>query len=169
MSLDHLAGGAVNGAIFAIIALAVPRFSRHILAGVLVAAAALYVWFALDATTSPAWLAVELAGVGLYGALALRGVRGSAWWLVAGWALHPLWDVALHLVGPGNAFAPAWYATACLTYDLVVAGYTALAIVVGTHLSDAPAAEPAPAAIPLPVAMSCTCSSSPAACGARAA
>jgi hypothetical protein len=162
MTLDHLTAGALNGAIFAIVAVAVPRASRHILAAVLVAAAALYVAFTLDAHTSAAWLAVELAGVGLYGALAVRGLRGSAWWLVAGWALHPVWDVALHLVGPANAFAPAWYATSCLAFDLAVAGFTAIAILVGTHLSDAPVPKPTPAPVPLTFAAPC-------ACGARAA
>ena len=169
MSLDHLVGGAFNGAIFAIIAIAIPRASRHILAAALVVAAALYVGFALDARTNTAWLAVELAGVAIYGYAALRGVRGSAWWLVAGWALHPIWDVAIHYAGPGNAFAPAWYTTSCLTWDLIVAAYAALAILVGTHLSATPAPKSKPARISLMTNASCTCPSTITACGACAA
>jgi hypothetical protein len=138
MDLNHLVGGAVNGAGLIFVAIAIPRFTRQILAAVLVVAALFYLWFALAAHTSVDWLAVELAGAGIYGYAAMRGVRGSAWWLVAGWALHPVWDVALHLVGPGASFAPAWYATSCLTYDLVVAGVAAIAILIGTHLTDAP-------------------------------
>ena len=158
MDLNHLVGGAVNGAILALIAVAVPRFTRHILAAVLVVAGLFYVRFALEAHAGGAWLAAELAGVGIYGFAAVRGVRGSAWWLVAGWALHPVWDVALHWAGPGRAFAPAWYTTSCLTWDLMVAGVAALAILVGTHLTDAPAAKRAPARVsPLRPSAACGC------------
>ncbi len=138
MDLNHLVGGAVYGATFAFVAIAAPRFTRHLLAAVLVVAALCYVAFAVAAHAGAPWIVAELAGVGIYGYAAMRGVRGSAWWLVAGWALHPVWDVALHLVGPGASFAPAWYATSCLTYDLVVAGVAAIAILIGTHLTDAP-------------------------------
>ena len=51
------------------------------------------------------------------------GLRRSPLWLAAGWALHPVWDIALHFFGPGRAFAPETYTIACLSYDLVVAGY----------------------------------------------
>ena len=169
MDLDHLVGGAVYGTIFALVAVAVPRFTRHILAAVLVVAGLVYVRFALEAHTGAAWLAADLAGVGIYGYAAVRGVRGSAWWLVAGWALHPVWDVALHYAGPGRAFAPEWYTTSCLTYDLMVAGVAALAILIGTHLTDVPAPAPARVAPMRPTATcgrpDCTC----AATGALAA
>ena len=169
MDLNHLVGGAVNGAIFALIAVAVPRFTRHILAAVLVVAGLFYVRFALEANAGGAWLAVELAGVGIFGWAALRGVRGSAWWLVAGWAIHPAWDVALHYAGAGRAFAPEWYTISCLTYDLMVAGVAALAILIGTHLTDAPSRKAASTAVALLRASNrCTCTSCSAA-GARAA
>ena len=135
MDINSLVGGAVQGAVLTFVAIAIPRYTRHILAAVLVVAALFYVRFALEAHTSAAWLAAELAGVGIFGYAAHRGVRGSAWWLVAGWAMHPIWDVALHYTGPGRAFAPAWYTTSCLTFDLMVAGVTAIAILIGTHLS----------------------------------
>ncbi|MFL5617789.1 MAG: hypothetical protein ACJ79A_05265, partial [Gemmatimonadaceae bacterium] len=101
-----------------------------------------YVWFAIAAHTGAVWAAVELTGVGIYGYAAVRGFRGSAWWLVAGWALHPIWDVALHYAGPGRSLAPAWYTTSCLTYDLIVAGTATIAILIGTHLTDSPARKP---------------------------
>ena len=59
--------------------------------------------------------------------MGLRGVRGSTWWLVAGWALYPVWKVALHFFGPGHAFAPETYTITCLSFDLVVAAYVAVA------------------------------------------
>ena len=72
-------------------------------------------------------MAGELAGVGIYGTMALRGLRGSPWWLAAGWAAHPIWDVALHYFGPGGSFAPEGYTITCLSFDLLVAAYVAVA------------------------------------------
>ena len=168
MDINSLVGGAVQGAVLTFVAIAIPRFTRHILAAVLVVAALFYVGFALEAHTSVLWLAAELAGVGIFGFAAVRGVRGSAWWLVAGWALHPLWDVALHYTGPGRAFAPAWYTTSCLTWDLMVAGITAIAILIGTHLSVAPSRKEMTAPLSPVRVSSCTCASCTAV-GARAA
>jgi hypothetical protein len=45
---------------------------------------------------------VELAQVIVFGTLALLGLRGSPYWIAAGWALHPFWDVVLHYIGPGG-------------------------------------------------------------------
>jgi hypothetical protein len=125
MDISLLLAGAVGGALFVGTAFALPRRTRGILVAGLVVAALFYVYFAVRARASPAWLAAELAGVALYGGIALRGRRGSAWWIAAGWALHPVWDVALHYLGPGRSFAPAWYTTLCLTWDLVVAAVVA--------------------------------------------
>ena len=121
MDRTALLAGVVGGVAFVGLAHALPRRTRGILIAGLFVAALFYVYFAMTARASPTWLAVELAGVALYGGMALRGRRGSLCWIAAGWALHPLWDIALHYVGPGRAFAPAWYATLCLTWDLVVA------------------------------------------------
>lgn len=139
MSLDYLVGGAVYGASLAFVAIAIPRSTRYVLATVLAVAALAYVPFAIAADAGAGWVAAELAGAGIFSYVAMRGVRGSAWWLVAGFALHPIWDVLLHLAGPGRTVAPEWYATSCLTYDLSVAAIVAIAILVGTHLTDAPA------------------------------
>ena len=144
MSPDFLIAGAFIGSILTFVAIAIPRYTRHILAATLVGAALVYVHIALDAHAGAAWLAIELAGVAIYGVLALRGLRRSAWWLVAGWALHPVWDVALHVAGPGHAFAPDWYTVSCITWDLVTATIIAIAILIGTHLSDA---SPAPMSV----------------------
>jgi hypothetical protein len=116
-----LIGGALNGAILAALALAAPRYTRRILFFVLVFAGTMYVVFAFASEEPSLWLAVELAGVALYGAIGYLGLKRSPWWLVAGWAGHPLWDVALHSIGPGRAFAPERYTIPCITYDLAVA------------------------------------------------
>jgi len=69
------------------------------------------------------WLIVELLGVGVYGTAALLALRYSVLWLAVGWGLHPIWDLWVHWLGPGTHIVPAWYAIACLSFDLLVAGY----------------------------------------------
>jgi hypothetical protein len=64
-----------------------------------------------------------LVGGIVFGTMALLGLRGSPWWLAAGWALHPLWDAGLHYFGPGSSFAPEPYAIACISFDWLVAAY----------------------------------------------
>ena len=117
--------GAVNGAVVAGLAHLFRRYMPWVLSSVLVMAAALYVMFAVMARMPWTWLAVESAGVVLFGAFAVLGLRRSWWWLAAGWALHPVWDIALHYFGPGDAFAPDWYTVPCFSYDLAVAAYLA--------------------------------------------
>ena len=38
-----------------------------------------------------------------------------------------MWDLALHYFGPGHALAPDAYAITCLSFDLLVAAYIAIA------------------------------------------
>ena len=83
----------------------------------LVVAAAIYVGFAAWAA-SPLWLAIELAGLAIFGLAAWLGRRGDLAWLALGWTLHPLWDAGLHLTASG--VAPRWYVLACLSFDLLV-------------------------------------------------
>lgn len=120
-----LLAGAVGGALFVAVAYAFPRRTRGILVRGLIVTALCYVYFAARAHAGPVLLAVELGGVAVYGAIAFRGLRGSAWWIAAAWALHPVWDIAMQLVGPGREFAPKEFATACITWDPVVAGVIA--------------------------------------------
>jgi hypothetical protein len=72
----------------------------------------------------PGWLPVELAGVVLFGALALAGLRRSPWFLAGGIAAHGLlWDSWHH----GRAdFIPDWYVLGCLAIDLMLGAYLAL-------------------------------------------
>jgi hypothetical protein len=79
---------------------------------------------------------VEVVGVAIFGVMALLGLGRSLWWIVAGWALHPLWDVGLHYVAPGRSFAPESYTIACLSFDLLVAAYIAISYGVGELLKS---------------------------------
>ncbi|HET6891265.1 MAG TPA: DUF6010 family protein [Pyrinomonadaceae bacterium] len=141
--------GAIGGAMTAAVAFLLSRFTRDIagrafLVILLFTAAGAYFGFAVMGQAGPLWLLIELAhiiGFGVMGLLGLRGSdargladlhdladsRRSAYWIAAGWALHPVWDIALHYFGPGDTFAPWPYTVACGTFDLVVALYVILA------------------------------------------
>ena len=136
MTAQMFVGLLVEGAILAVplilIAFLPSRFIRDIIGRSLLviflfAAAGAYFGFALVAAPGPIWVLAELVQVIIFGAIALLGLRGSPWWLAAGWALHPLWDVVLHYVGPGHSFAPITYTIPCLSFDLLVAAYIAIA------------------------------------------
>ena len=127
-----LAEGAILAVPLIVIAFLLSRFTRDLvgrslLVVFLFAAAGAYFGFALLAAPGPIWVLAELVQVIVFGAIALLGLRGSPWWLAGGWALHPLWDVVLHYIGPGYSFAPITYTIPCLSFDLLVAAYIAIA------------------------------------------
>ena len=131
----------INGAIFATVAVIVPAFllsrfardiiGRSVLVIFLFIAAGAYFGFATSGRevlgTGQVWMLVELVQVVGFGTLALLSLRGSPYWLAAGWALHPFWDVVLHYVGPGHPFTPWTYAIACVSFDWLVALYIVIA------------------------------------------
>jgi hypothetical protein len=84
--------------------------------------ALIYLVFALLGRASARSLALEAVGVLLYGAAAWVGYRKSAALLALGWAMHIVWDVALHLQGAGAGYTPDWYPWGCISFDLMVAG-----------------------------------------------
>jgi hypothetical protein len=135
MVVDYLINGAIQALVPVVLAFLLSRFvgdfvGRSVLAIFLIMAAGSYQGFAIMAGdllgAGPIWAPVELVGGVVFGAMALLGLRGSPWWLAAGWAAHPIWDVVLHYFGPGGSFAPESYAIACLSFDLLVAGYVAV-------------------------------------------
>jgi hypothetical protein len=131
-----LVGGAVNATTLAVIAFLLSRFAgdvvgRFLLVIFLFIAGGAYVGFAVGAGVSPPWAAAEVPHAVVLGTMGLLGLRGSASWIAAGWALHPLWDAALHYFGPGRSVAPASWAISCVSFDLVLAGYLAMAYGLG--------------------------------------
>jgi hypothetical protein len=131
-----LINGVAYAAIFIVVAVLLSRFTsevvwRSFLVLFLFIAAGVYIVFAVRASEGALWVLGELVGVAIFGGMALLGLRDSIWWIVAGWALHPLWDVGLHYLGPGRPFAPATYTIACLSFDLLVAAYIAIAYGLG--------------------------------------
>jgi hypothetical protein len=132
------------GAILALPLIAVTHLlrahARQILCIVLLMAALAYVLFAVRGAAGPIWIAVELLGGTIFGAMGWAGVRGSLWWLAAGWALHPLWDIGLHYIGPGSAFVhPLRYPVPCVSFDWLAAGY--VSYVASRDPGSAPAAD----------------------------
>ena len=140
MITDYLVNGALQALAPVVIAFLLSRFvgdfaGRSVFAIFLIMAAGSYQGFAIMANNllgaGPIWAPVELVGGVVFGTMALLGLRGSPWWLAAGWAAHPVWDVALHYFGPGSSFAPEPYVIACVSYDWLVAAYIALAYGLG--------------------------------------
>ncbi len=138
-AIDLLLEGAAFALVYIVIAFLLARYTKEVyarilLASVLTGVVLAYSFLALDravldpvgdAAQSYALLAVELVGVAIFVTMAWVGVRGSRWFLAAGWGLHPLvWDAVLHLAGPGAA--PTSITIHCLSLDLLVAGYIAL-------------------------------------------
>lgn len=68
-------------------------------------------------------IAIESVGVILCALAYWLTSRYSSYWLAAGWTLHPLWDVLLHLNGGGIDIPIEWYAVSCIPFDLLVAAY----------------------------------------------
>ena len=96
---------------------------RSVFAYGLVVAALIYVAFALFGSADSRWILIEVLGVLVYGVFAALGLFRSRQWLALGWSVHPVWDLGLQLIGGGSAFSPAWYAAACISFDLLVAAY----------------------------------------------
>jgi hypothetical protein len=99
-----------------------PDAGRRVYTIGLTVTALIYVIFALAGRGSARSVALEALGVLLYGALAWVGFHKSAALLALGWAMHVVWDVALHLQGAGAAYTPDWYPWVCVSFDLMVAG-----------------------------------------------
>jgi len=122
-ALFWLAIGAVLGALFASYARSKRVRANRVFGIGLFVAGLIYVAFVTRSPEWQFWAAVESAGLVFFGILGIAGVEGNAWWLVAGWGLHPLWDVGLHYLGAGVHFVPEWYSVGCVSFDLVVASY----------------------------------------------
>lgn len=128
--------GAAAGALFVILVRRLdPAAARRVIAIGLVAAALVYIGFALP-VGDRRWLMIEAAGLSAFGAVAWLG-SVAAGWLALGWMAHVVWDVALHL-DRAQPLVGAWYPLGCVGFDLIVAGF-----VLGTVLSP-PRSFPTP-------------------------
>jgi len=99
-----------------------PDAGRRLYAIGLGVTALIYVMFPVIGGAGARSLGLEALGLLLYGAAAWIGFRKSTTLLALGWAMHAVWDVALHLRGAGAAYTPDWYPWGCVSFDLVVGG-----------------------------------------------
>lgn len=124
--LFELAVGFALGALLVICArMGGPAREAPVFAWGLVAAAVLYVGFALANGAPVRSRLLESLGVVPFAFLAWLGVRRSQLWLALGWAAHTTWDLGLHAGAGAPDFVPSWYPVVCTSFDLLVAGYIA--------------------------------------------
>lgn len=122
ITLIALVVGVVLAFPFVLWTRAQPDGGRRFYAIGLGVTALIYLAFAMFGGGGGRSLGLEAGGVLLYGGAAWLGFRKSIALLALGWAMHPVWDVALHLTGAGAAYTPDWYPWGCVSFDLFVAG-----------------------------------------------
>ncbi len=95
---------------------------------VLIVIAGLYLLFAVQAGSTGALVAETIPAL-LFVATAVFGYRKTPWLVVAGLALHGVFDFFHHglIANPG---VPVWWPGWCLAYDVVAAAYLAALIIV---------------------------------------
>ena len=96
-----------------------PRGEIRVYAVGLVVAAVVYVVLAALGG-SIRWVGIETLGVLAFALIAALGLGVAPVWLAFGWAVHAIWDVALHLVTHSGVVG-TWYPIACVPFDLIVA------------------------------------------------
>ena len=101
---------------------------RSFYAVVLIVIAALYLLFATMAKSTSSLVAETIPAL-VFVAMATVGVRKTPWLVVAGLALHGVFDFFHHtmIANPG---VPVWWPGWCLSYDVVAAAYLAALILI---------------------------------------
>ena len=95
---------------------------------VLIVIATLYLLFAVQAGSTGALVAEAIPAL-VFVATAALGFRKTPWLVVAGLALHGVFDFFHHTV-IANPGVPVWWPGWCLAYDVVAAAYLAALILV---------------------------------------
>lgn len=131
--------GALFGAGFIFLTLWSGLKARQIFAYGLIAVSFVYVALSGRSDNPTVWLGFEMTGVAIFGSLAMLSVIGSPWWLIAGYALHPIWAIVFHYIGTGSAFVPKEYVLANAGFDVALATYLAYETLRNSRLSAASA------------------------------
>src|SRR6188768_1884461 len=95
---------------------------------VLIVIATLYVLFAVMARSTSSLVGEAIFAL-VFVAIAAAGFRKTPWLIVAGLALHGVFDFFHHAV-IANPGVPAWWPGWCLAYDGVAAAYLAALILI---------------------------------------
>lgn len=96
---------------------------------VLIVIAALYLLFAVMAGSGESLLAESIPALAFVTMAALGFRKKAPWLVVAGLALHGVFDFFHHAV-IANPGVPVWWPGWCLAYDVVAAAYLAALIVI---------------------------------------
>jgi hypothetical protein len=95
---------------------------------VLIVIAALYLLFAAMAGSAGSLASETIPALGFV-VVAVLGFRRTPWLVVAGLALHGVFDFFHHAV-ISNPGVPVWWPGWCLSYDVVAAAYLAVLLCV---------------------------------------
>ena len=95
---------------------------------VLIVIATLYLLFAAMAKSTGSLVAEAIAAL-VFVAMAALGFRKTPWFVVAGLALHGVFDF-FHDAVIANPGVPVWWPGFCLSYDVVAAAYLAAVILI---------------------------------------
>ena len=98
---------------------------------ILTVIASYYVLFGVMAGDH-AELCIELGAFALFAGLAILGFRTSLWIVVAGLAMHAVFDLVHGFVLAGDG-VPAWWPAFCLAYDLSAALGLAAILLMGSR------------------------------------
>lgn len=102
---------------------------------VLIVIATLYLLFAAMANSTGSLVAETIPAL-VFVTMAVLGFRRTPWLVVAGLALHGVFDFFHHavIVNPG---VPTWWPGWCLSYDVVASAYLAVLILIRRSSSAA--------------------------------
>jgi hypothetical protein len=91
---------------------------------VLIVIATYYILFAAMGSSTPA-LTIEPLVAGAFLILSVAGFKKNLWLVVAGLAVHGVFDFFHHLViqNPG---VPVWWPGFCLSFDILTGGFLAV-------------------------------------------
>lgn len=98
---------------------------------VLIVIASTYLLFAAMASSADA-LVAEVFPALIFVVAATLGFRKSPWIVVAGLALHGIYDF-IHSAAITNPGVPAWWPGFCLAYDIIAAAYLGALLLLKSH------------------------------------
>jgi hypothetical protein len=121
--MEYLIGVVLAAAVCAFAMLAGFDRDRVFYPTVLIVIATYYILFAAMGSSTPA-LTIETLVAGAFLILSVAGFKKNLWLVVAGLAVHGVFDFFHHLViqNPG---VPVWWPGFCLSFDVLTGGFLA--------------------------------------------
>jgi hypothetical protein len=122
--MEYLIGVVLAAAVCAFAMLAGFDRDRVFYPTVLIVIATYYILFAAMGSSTPA-LTIETLVAGAFLILSVAGFKKNLWLVVAGLAVHGVFDFFHHLViqNPG---VPVWWPGFCLSFDVLTGGFLAV-------------------------------------------